>query len=523
MENLLFYARVPLKDGSSLAIRNCVYFCMPATIIIFIAANFIPYKAIKNKEKIKSFSKKTKFGFPLNQMRFLFNHGFLISSISIVLAIIFLGFQTSAWSYIAGMFRTTKIYEEKYVAPQDQTYVFPSEKKNLVYIFLESMETSYASVEDGGFMEVSYIPHLTELAQDNISFSDTDKLGGAQPVTGTAWTVAAMVSQTSGIPLTIPISKSNFGKDDTFLPGVYSIGQILEDAGYKQTLMIGSKSTFAKRKDYFEEHGNYKIFDYFEAQKKWASDPEENLPEDYYVWWGYEDFRLFEYARDEIENLANGDQPFNFTMLTVDTHFTDGYKCEYCPESFDNQYANVINCSDDQVYDFVKWIQNHENPEISENTVIVISGDHLTMDHSYFDSIDDSVKSRGRRIYNCFINTGLSDKHTKNRVFTSMDMFPTTLAALGVSWGNDQLALGVNLFSGKPTLSEELGLDEFSYQLASSSDFYSDYIMDKNYQKYTLKPDEYEDEVGPSADSREGEYLSNEQKKRDQQSKSSIN
>ena len=48
---------------------------------------------------------------------------------------------------------------------------------------------------------------------------------------------------------------------------------------------------------------------------------------------------FFEYAKTEIENLAVKDEPFNFTMLTVDTHFTDGYKCELCEKKYDTQYV----------------------------------------------------------------------------------------------------------------------------------------------------------------------------------------
>ena len=64
----------------------------------------------------------------------------------------------------------------------------------------------------------------------------------------------------------------------------------------------------------------------------------------------------------------------------------------------------------------------------------------------------------------------------KNRVFTTMDMFPTTLAALGVSIEGDRLGLGTNLFSSKKTIPEEIGLDNFNKELKKSSDYYYKYI-----------------------------------------------
>ena len=74
------------------------------------------------------------------------------------------------------------------------------------------------------------------------------------------------------------------------------------------------------------------------------------IPPDYRVWWGYEDHKLYDFARREVTNLANSGQPFNFTMLTVDTHFEDGYVCDLCQDEHPgNQYANVMSCASRQV------------------------------------------------------------------------------------------------------------------------------------------------------------------------------
>ena len=492
LESILFYARVPLSDGSSQAVNKCLAFCVPTAISIYVVSNLVLFLAILHKDSLFKHGSNPIVSFIIFSCRLVYRH-LIITSVSLLLiGIIFFGMQIQAFSYLGGMMKTTYVYDEEYNPPQEQEFNFPRKKKNLIYIFLESMETSYASVEEGGLMEENYIPYLTELAKENISFSDKDYLGGAHSISGTTWTAAAMVTQTSGIPLTIPISKSNFGNEKQFLPGAYSLGDILDEAGYNQMLMVGSKATFAKRKDYFVQHGNYEIFDYYTAKERGY------IPDDYYVWWGFEDQKLFEYAKTEIENLASKDEPFNFTLLTVDTHFTDGYKCEQCQDLYDTQYANVISCSDRQVYEFVKWIQNSSFYK-REDTVIIIAGDHLTMDHNYFNRIDDSVKARGRRIYNCFINTGLSDEYTSNRVFTTLDLYPTTLAALGVTWGKETLGLGVNLFSGKPTLAERKGIEKFSSELASGSDFYGDYIIDKNLDYSGLK-NKFDDDVGPSGD-----------------------
>ena len=103
------------------------------------------------------------------------------------------------------------------------------------------------------------------------------------------------------------------------------------------------------------------------------------------MFWGMEDQKLFACAKEKLQELSSGEQPFNLTLLTVDTHFEDGYVCDLCQNEFgDNQYANVMACSSRQVNHFIKWIQ--EQP-FYENTTIVLSGDHWTMDSDFCNDV----------------------------------------------------------------------------------------------------------------------------------------
>lgn len=200
-------------------------------------------------------------------------------------------------------------------------------------------------------------------------------------MTGATWTMGAMFAQTSGIPLSISIDGNDMNTQEHFFAGAVTLGDILESAGYCQNLMIGSDATFGGRRLYFTEHGNYNIYDYNYASENGL------IPPDYRVWWGYEDEKLFSFAKDKLTELSQQSTPFNFTMLTVDTHFEDGYPCELCTDEFgDNQYANVMACSSRQVKELVDWIQQQD---FYENTTIVISGDHPTMDKDFCEDVDD--------------------------------------------------------------------------------------------------------------------------------------
>ena len=177
--------------------------------------------------------------------------------------------------------------------------------------------------------------------------------------------------------------------------------------------------------------------------------------------------KLFDFAKQELLRLSAGDAPFNLTMLTADTHFPDGYECRLCDDKHEEQYANVLSCSSKQVYDFVGWIKSQP---FYENTTIVICGDHLSMDANFLEDIDENYV---RTVYSCIINSAVSPISEKNRSYGTFDMFPTTLAALGVNIEGERLGLGTNLFSQKPTLCEEYGFEQLDLELQKKSDFYN--------------------------------------------------
>lgn len=428
-------------------------------VCIFTAVmGFVLFYKTKKQLKISFFGKKEIRIYPF------YRAVSVVLSIMLCIAMIFTAAnKVRLIEYLISNTQQTPIYEEKYVDPGLAEISFPEQKQNLIYIYLESMETTYFGKEQGGALQYNAIPELYSLAQDNLNFSHNEDIGGFKTANGTSWTMGALVAQSSGLPLKIPsnFADNTYGKD-TFLKGAKSITNVLKENGYYQVLMFGSDAKFANRDRYYLDHSIDKIYDLYTARKDGI------IPDDYSVWWGMEDKYLFEYAKDVLTTLASGESPFAFTTLTVDTHHIDGYKCEYCQNTYSEQYENVMSCSSRQVYDFVEWIKQQD---FYDNTTIVIAGDHLTMDSGY---INRNVASDyTRHVYNCFINSKAQTDNNKNRVFTAMDMFPTTLAAMGCEIKGDRLGLGTNLFSSTPTLAEEMGYREFNAEIAKNSGYYT--------------------------------------------------
>lgn len=438
-------------------INDCILISLILTIIIF----FIT-KLFKNLEvfiKIKLKRKIVKVNF-YKAIRFFFIVSLFIYSIYYATSNLYI------YDYIKYNNIESNFFETLYVNPKNVDLEFPEEKRNLIYIFLESMESTYADEQNGGAYDINYMPELTELAKDNINFSSNNLVGGAHMAYNASWTMAAMVAHTAGIPL-----KTVFNQDDvstyeagTTLPGAYSLGDILKDEGYRQYIMVGSDLTFGGRRNYFKNHGDYTVYDYYTAIEDGIID------EDYYVFWGYEDEKLFDYAKKELKEISKSDEPFNFTMLTVDTHFPDGYTDNTCKDTYDNQYLTAIDCSSKKLDEFIRWIKKQD---FYENTTIILVGDHLSMNTYSFDVIDPNYD---RSVYNVFVNSAVDTDCNKNRSFTTFDYYPTTLAALGVKIKGERLGLGTNLFSCKETLSEELGNDYIDEKLMENSPYYNECI-----------------------------------------------
>lgn len=363
------------------------------------------------------------------------------------------------------------IVEETYVDPETAQLTFPEQKRNLIHIYLESLENSYLSQDLGGYMEQNLMPELTELSYEGITFSNNStKFGGPLTATGTQWSVAAMVNMTTGLPMKVPAEPNCYGSKDNFLPGAYTLMDLLHDNGYEQTVMFGADANFGGLSYYYESHGNVKVMDYRYAKRN------KLIPEDYREWWGYEDDKLYEFAKDELTRLYETGNPFNFIMETADTHRPGGYLSKNAPTPYSDHYANAIAYSTQQAVEFVRWIQ--EQP-FYENTTIVLIGDHLSMDTDFFENFDpDYLRTQYNLILNPAENVAdVNKKYLVNRQYANFDMFPTIVASMGIEIEGDRLGIGTNLFSGKQTVFEEYGRDFVNKELEKGSELYNNEIL----------------------------------------------
>ena len=368
-------------------------------------------------------------------------------------------------NWIAGRVNRSSFVEEHYADPEAVRVTFPEKKRNLVYIYLESMETTYADEASGGAFAYNTIPELTQIAMENEDFSgDKNTLNGGLVLPGGAFTTGAIFAQSAALPLKVSIGANFMDTQDAFFPQVTALGDVLQKEGYRQVFLCGSDAAFGGRRLFYQDHGDFEIRDYLYAKEQGWIDP------DYEVFWGYEDEKLFSFAKKTLTELASGEEPFHLTLLTVDTHYEDGYVCDLCGNEFgEDQYANVVACSSRQTAAFLKWMQEQD---FYENTTVVICGDHTTMDTNFCLNVSDSYQ---RKIFTAVINPAAKpEQPEKERLFSSMDLFPTTLAAIGADIEGNRLALGTNLFSSEETLLEKYGKDTVKKELSQRSQLLED-------------------------------------------------
>ena len=459
---VLFHVMVPLEGTDSSIIASYFYGVAPwvALMVAAIIGTGVIYHFVKEK-KFKNKILKLVFG--INKFLVRKMVPFTSFLLAIVLIVNFFGFGIHFW--LIDRFDSSTLYEDYYVDAAKANIKAPEKKKNLIVVLSESLEASFTDDDNGGCMDRNYMPKLTALAKENTHFSRNETLAGAVEVEGTGWTIAAMVAQMSGVPLVLPIGRNSYGKYGEFLPGITSMGEILKKYGYNNEIIIGSKREFAGVDTFFEQHGEYEIFDYYTAL-------EEEYVTGHNGFWGIDDKDLLQIAKDEISQLAAKDEPFSVIVNTIDLHTPGGYICEDCYYEYNHGYKNIIACQDRQLTRFVEWCKTQE---FYEDTVIVVAGDHLSMAPVVKNEF--TPEGYDRSVYNAIINSDLEPVNATNRLFTTMDMFPTILASLGFEIEGDRLGLGTNLYSDKKTVMEEVGKKEFMEEISKNSKLYNKEIL----------------------------------------------
>lgn len=247
INELMFQIQSPVTGTDPDIIRSFIFSCLIASLVILGSVIFL-HRIIKRD--------------------IVYLISFFLEIIVASLSIKYMWNRLDISEYIQNQSTYSDFIDDNYIDPKTTEIIFPENKRNLIYIFLESVENTYADVAHGGAFETNCIPELTDLSLENENFSGNHTLlNGGVALDGTTWTVGAMFGQTSGLPLLIPIAGNDMSTQKEFLPDIITLGDILEKEGYHQSLLIGSDASFGGRDLYFSQHGNYELLDYYYVRR----------------------------------------------------------------------------------------------------------------------------------------------------------------------------------------------------------------------------------------------------------------
>lgn len=321
-----------------------------------------------------------------------------------------------------------------YVAPKiiDENASHP----NFIYIYAESLEQSY-------FNETVFpglISGLRELQNKNTYFTNIDQ------IKGTGWTIAGMVSSQCALPLITPsltaIDGNAMSNTNAFYGGATCLGDILSQYGYYLSFMQGSSIEFAGVGKFYQTHSFDEINHVFREPAFLRSEAAQSGNA-----WGLYDDDLLNIVYDETIRLFSTKEHVGIFTATIDTHHPDGHMSKSCSniqyQDGSNPILNSVACAD---YLITKFIRKIQASDYGDNTVIIVSSDHLAMNNSATDLLNSTSRK------NLFMIIDPRDKHsgTVEKKGAMIDVAPTILHILG--YNNTNYALGHDLLSDSESL-----------------------------------------------------------------------
>lgn len=325
----------------------------------------------------------------------------------------------------------------------------PDEPKNLVLIYLESMEETFAELPS---TRAGFAP-LIDKANTGIRFR------GLAQYPGTGYTVGGLTATQCGVPLLLPDGRFFFpGKNDSaydygnFMPAMTCLGDILADRGYDTKFIIGGDLDSFGIRNLLETHGYNFLYDRRDFHREGLALRTNE--------WGVDDDIFYKKVEDELARSAALDKPFLMGIENIGTHSPDGFLDKSCgkePEGIKLPLA--VECSVRHVLILLDTI---DKLGLSDSTIVAVMSDHLIMRNSLK---SEFAAFQGPRHNLAFILNAGSPMEIQ-RDASMMDIFPTLLDVMGFGIKDGKAGLGRSLLSDTQTLPEEMGMSDFNVALS---------------------------------------------------------
>ncbi|MDR5868648.1 sulfatase-like hydrolase/transferase [Halomonas koreensis] len=334
--------------------------------------------------------------------------------------------------------------DRRYVPPAIRQA--PAEPPNLLVLYLESLERTYADRERFGD---AYAP-LAELGRRGVVVE------GMRQLDNTGWTMAGMIASQCGTPL-MPaglLHDSQFEPLERVVPGVDCLGDLLAARGYRLSYLGGASTRFAGKGRFYADHGFHRV------RGRETLAPRLDDP-DYLNSWGLYDDSLYDFALGEIRALEARGDPWAVVTLSLGTHPPAGFPARTCRDrqgAFDGvDILYAVECAARLARGLIERLAAEG---LLEDTLVVLASDHLSMRVSAWEALTEGPRANTFML----LGNGLAPRRLEREAST-LDVLPTVLEAMGFAIERHRAGLGVSLLADEPTLVERHGLEAINARL----------------------------------------------------------
>ncbi len=374
-----------------------------------------------------------------------------------LLILLFIFFRTGTFSYVLNKHIYSDLYEKEYTNPKNTEFTFENGKRNLIVIYLESMEKNYTSV---GQNKQNFIPNISEYMSSSLSFNNF------YPLHTQNYTLAAMISSMCAVSFNDRVyTKGHFGYKN-FLNDLICYPEILKRNGYTTVFIKGADADFARSGLFFERHGFQTVLG-----KDQLLELGYNFQGNEGTFDGFNDHMLYQIAKEKLTELSLSKEPFMFSFLTLDTHHPDPFLEPFCEKKTGN-FGDIIICADQMLNDFLQWLQTQD---FYAHTTVVVIGDHIKPGAQEL-----QINDKKPQIVNFILNPAISNAVQEHKSWTALDLAPTILNAMGITFPDGHFGLGRSLFFKHPTLIEKFD-KKLETELQKNSKVY------ESFEKLTVK------------------------------------
>ncbi|MGI9462207.1 MAG: LTA synthase family protein [Alphaproteobacteria bacterium] len=325
-------------------------------------------------------------------------------------------------------------FQQNYIDPKQVAIVAPKKKKNLIVIYVESLEDSFKHPAYYGRNLLAALQPI----EDKSLVLNFKTIGTA------VHTQSGHVASQCGLPIrsVFFIDLKNTHGDSTVLQNAICLSDILKKYGYDNVFIQAAFRNSAGLADFYNQTHHFDEayhMEYFQ-QNGYGTAISEKQGQ-----WGLHDAPILEEGYNKLKELQDRRKidgtPFFLIIATIDMHLPASSSCHYnAPTNVDN-LDKVVECTAQALHDF---FAKAESMNLLKDSEILLMGDHRMTAIAYVDIKTWDALYPHRDIYGFIYKQKL--RLANERQVTHYDLFPTMLELLDFKVAGGRLGFGYSMF-----------------------------------------------------------------------------